>query len=557
MQLRPYQQEALDALFNYFTTHTNPEDNPVVAMPTGTGKSPVIASFCHKVLGWWPGQRILCLVHVKELVEQNANTMRRIWPAAPVGVFSAGLKQRVAHMPITFAGIKSVASNLGMFGRQDIIVVDEAHLIPEEDESEYGKVLAYFRALNPHLRVVGLSATPFRMGLGLITDGKLFKHVCYDVTGLNAFNKLLDDGYLCPLIPIRTETVIDVTDVGKRGGDFIAGQLERAVNREELTRAALLETVRAAADRNHWLVFTAGVQHAEDVAEALRRDHGISAAVVHGKMSNEQRDGALRAFKAGEVRALVNNNILTTGFDFPALDCIVALRPTNSVVLHVQILGRGTRPFYMPGYDLGTREGRLAAMAASPKRNCLVLDFAGNVSRLGPINDPRIPKRKGEGAGDVPVKVCDECGCQCHISARFCDNCGTAFQIQEKITEKASTAEIIAKVEPPRVEIFDVAHVTYQKQQRSGKPPHLRASYYCGVQRFTEAVCLEHHGSQIIHKAKKWWEERSPAPVPYTIDEAVSLQGTLRPPRQIKVWVNKPDGHPQVMSHIFEEPSQC
>lgn len=549
MRLRPYQQEAQDAIFNYFMSHPDPKDNPVVAMPTGTGKSPVIASFVHQILSWWPGQRILMLVHVKELVEQNAKTMRRIWPAAPLGVFSAGLGLRISHMPITFAGVKSVAANMNLFGRQDIIIVDEAHLIPEDEESEYNKVIAYFRALNPNVRVVGLSATPYRMGMGMITDGKLFTDVCYDITGLNAFNKLLDEGYLAPLIPILTKTQLSVEGVGKRGGDFVGAQLEKAVNREHLTRAALTEAVWSAADRKHWLIFAAGVQHVQDVHEMLTKEFGISAVMVHGKLSPAERDEALRQFKDGEVQACINNNILTTGFDMPALDCIIMLRPTTSVGLHVQILGRGTRPFYMPGYDLDTVTGRLAAIAASPKRNCLVLDFAGNVSRLGPINDPRIPKRGVKGLGDIPVKVCDACGCQCHISARVCDGCGEPFIIQEKITETASTAEIIAKVEPPRVEEFLVQRVTYQKMARAGKVPHLRASYYCGVQRFTEAVCLEHYHSQIIHKARKWWEERSPLPVPASIDEAVEKQGSLRPPISIKVWVNTPN--PRIMSHIF------
>lgn len=553
MRLRPYQDEAVRSVLDYFGRHPDPAHNPVVAAPTGTGKAAILTAFMATVLQRWPGQRILQLVHVKELVEQNAATMRRIWPPAPIGVFSAGLGQRMAHMPITFAGTKSVASNLSLFGRQDLIVVDECHLIPEREESEYQKVLGYFRALNPYLRIVGLSATPFRMGQGMITDGNIFSHVCFDITGLGPFNRLLDEGYLCPLIPLRTDTQMDVSGVAKRGGDFVASDLQDAVNREFLTRAALRETVEAARNRNHWLIFTAGVEHAEAVHAMLRDEFGVSSVVVHGKMSGTARDQALDDFKSGRVRACVNNNILTTGFDFPALDCIVALRPTNSVVLHVQILGRGTRPLYAPGYDLDTQEGRLAAMAAGPKRNCLVLDFAGNVGRLGPINDPRIPKRRGEGAGDVPVKVCDECGCQCHISARVCDNCGTPFQIKERITERASSVEVIAKVEPPRVEAFDVDRVTYQKHARAGKIPTLKASYYCGIQRYSEWICLEHHGSTIVHKAEKWWRERSAVPVPTSVDEAVAQQHTLRPPRQIRVWVNKDGGsHPEVMSHVFE-----
>ena len=1194
MKARPYQQAATDALFHYFSSHPLPTDNPVVAAPTGTGKAFMIANFMAIVLRQWPGQRILNLVHVKELVEQNAATMRRIWPQAPLGIFSAGLKQRVAHMPITFAGTKSVAANLASFGRQDIVIVDECHLIPEKEESEYQKVLAYFRALNPNLRVVGFSATPFRTGLGMITDGNIFTHIAYDLTGMEPFNWLIDEGYLSPLIPIQTEMVIDVSKVARSGGDFVAKHLQDAVNREYLTRAALRETMVAAANRNHWLIFASGIEHAEAVRDMLVKEFGVPTNVVHGKMSAGDRDKALEDFKAGKVRACVNNNILcldeeteiltsdgfvgidrmtpkhriaawrqdggveyappqnivrrqrfagermvsfgggraapirvtsnhrivvynrwdrddvkvepaenlvgkyshvpcfgtcepervevitprgkhsrsrmiatnaynyrqqgqdgatalematravdrrlsmryanphelteddcrfvgfwlgdgtwecgeskrisvsqslryadnvawfdnllqsiglqhsksikepspgsthpsvrwtfargtgwgkqatqkgtfylepyldksgsflfrhlnrkqlnallegfwladgnhhsfgidhkqvigtqyslysilqevcavrgvsstitplaaptnakhsqqyrfswgtrqryhyspknvhletndkqervwcvtsstsflicrrrgkvfvtgnTTGFDMPHLDCIVCLRPTDSVVLHVQILGRGTRPLYAPGYDLETRDGRHLAMAASGKRNCiaegslvltdaglvpiesvttamrvwdgaewvchdgvifqgekhviqyaglgatpdhevytafgkmrfercasqqvdicctgsgrrpirlsenhlsrcneirkwkkiickgsmrnlwknrverflhaakrtqwlshvcrteenskmalsavcscsakmskpeeqsfqglwrarytisfqlcdrartvcddftgffkkfanrsyrkqptlpnrkfemvnaiskheqpaktkepvrvydilnagprhrftvngllvsncLVLDFAGNVSRLGPINDPRIPKRKGEGAGDVPVKLCTECGCLNHISNRFCDNCGSPFPIIEKITEKASTAQIIAKHEPPKVEPFTVDRITYEKNAKPGRIPTLKVMYWSGLQRFTEHVCLEHFGNPIMRKAHAWWKERTDRAIPGSVDEAMSQIDSLRQPKQIRVWINaKP---PEVRSAIFD-----
>lgn len=557
MKLRPYQESALTAIFRFFEEHRDPDENCVVAMPTGTGKSPVIAEFCRRVLTWWPGQRILMLVHVKELVEQNGKTLKRIWAQAPLGIFSAGLGQKVAHMPITFAGVKSVARNLPMFGRQDIVVVDEAHLISDKESTDYQKVFAYLRVLNPGLRVVGLSATPFRLGMGMITEGSIFSHIAYNLCSLEAFNNLVDEGYLAPLVPMRTATKISLSGVGKVAGDYNQGQLAEAVNRKEITQAALGELTRLAANRRHWLIFCVDVQHVKDVHEMLTAEFGISANVVHGGMTNAQRDEALRAFKAGEVRACVNANILTTGYDHPALDCIALLRPTTSPGLHVQILGRGTRPDYAPGYDLGTAEGRLEAIEHSHKPNCLVLDFAGNVSRLGPINDPRIPKKGVKGAGEIPVKVCDGCGCLNHISARVCANCGEDFPIQEKITTTASSAEIIARAEEARVEEFQVTSVNYTTHQSLGKPDMLKVSYYCGIQRFSELVLLEHHHSQIIHKAHKWWKDRSDHTVPHTVAGARALEHTLRTPQAIRVWVNKRRNgklSPEVMSAVFAKP---
>jgi DNA repair protein RadD len=555
MKGRPYQDAAIDALFAFFMRHPDVDRNPAVALPTGAGKAFVIAEFCRRVLSSWPGQRILNLVHVKELVGQNAATMRRLWPQAPVGVFSAGLNQRVAHMPLTFAGTKSVAANLKLFGRQDLIIVDEVHLIPEREESEYQRVLAYFRALNPNLRVIGLTATPYRMGSGRITDGGLFTDIVLDMTNMAGFNSLLDDGYLCRLVPMRTEAVIDVSKVTVRAGEFAANELEKVANKEELTRAALRETMVAARDRHHWLIFATGVAHVESVAAMLRDEFGVSAAVVHGGLTGAQRDEAIRAFKAGEVRALINANVLIAGFDFPALDCIVCLRPTTSVVTHVQMLGRLTRPLYADGFDLDTREGRLAAMEASDKGSkALVLDFAGNVARNGPINDPRIPKRKGKGPpGEIPVKLCAECGCLNHIVNAVCDNCGEPFKTESKITDRASTAEVIAVEEPPNVIEFTVNHVTYQRHSRPGKPLMLKANYFCGIQRFTDFVLLEHYGNRGRQMAVHWWHEHSGQRdyAPATVEEAERHLGTLRQPVSLRVWVNKPGGRAEVMAAVF------
>ena len=363
-QDRPYQTEAEAALYNFFVTYPVPERNPVIAMPTGTGKAIVIARFCQHVMQRWQGQKIMMLVDSKELVEQNADKLRSIWAQAPVGIYSAGLGEKTAHMPLTFAGIQSAAKNPELFGHQDILIIDECHMLSPDEEGIYKKFIAELRKINPNLRVIGLSATPYRQGLGMITDGGIFTDVCYDITGLNAFNQLLDDGYLSTLIPMPTQTVLDVSGVKKLGGEFIQNQLQAAVARFDLTRDALAEAAVAAENRHHWLIFATGIDHVKMIVSILEQ-MGISAAGIHSSskkhpMTDAERDDNIARFKAGQIRALVNADILTKGFDFPALDCIILLRPTNSVVLHVQILGRGTRPFFAPGFDLNTREGRIA-----------------------------------------------------------------------------------------------------------------------------------------------------------------------------------------------------
>lgn len=555
MKARPYQVEALNALFAYFVTHVLPTQNPVIAMPTGTGKAVVIALFIKWVLQSWPNQRIMMLTHVKELIDQNADKMRSVWPQAPLGIFSAGLKQKAHFMPITFAGIQSAKNCPELFGHQDIVLIDECHLCSPNETASYHVFLNELRKVNPKLRVIGLSATPYRLGLGMITDGGIFTDVCYDITSMGAFNQLIDDGYLSLLIPKPTATELKVDGVKKQGGEFVEKDLQEAVVKYDLTKAALIEACEKAESRHHWLIFATGREHVYMISSILD-ELGITNGVVHSSskefpLSDYERDDNIARFKAGQIRALINANVLTTGFDFPGLDCIILLRPTNSPVLHVQILGRGTRPLYAEGFDLDTVEGRLSAMLASYKQNCLVLDFAGNTWRLGPINDPRIPKKKGAGTGEIPVKQCPICETLNHISARVCIECGTEFQIQEKITPKASSLAIVVRDEPV-VETFNVDRVTYEKRPGPiGKPPHLRVSYYCGVRRFTEAICLEHHGNPILYKAQGWWKERSNVAPPLSIAEAIPFVDKLREPKAIRVWVNQK--HPQVLSHIFEK----
>lgn len=549
MKLRPYQEEAVQSLYRYFTEHpTDATKNPVIAMPTGTGKAVVIAGFVQQVMQAWPTQRIMMLTHVKELIEQNADKMLTMWPQAPLGIYSAGVGEKTAHMPITFAGIQSAVNVPELFGHIDLVIIDECHLVSPDDEGSYKKFLAALWFKNPRMRVIGLSATPYRLGLGMITDGGIFTDVCYDICSLRAFARLIDEGYLSPLIPMQTETQLDVSGVGKRGGEFIEAQLQRAVVRYEVTKKALYEACYSAAQRYHWLIFATGIDHCKMIEEILT-EFNVSCASVHSKMPKKDREDNLARFKAGQIRALINANVLTTGFDFPALDCIILLRPTNSPVLHVQVLGRGTRPFYAPYHDLDTVEGRLAAIAASYKQNCLVLDFAGNTARLGPINDPRIPKKKGESSGDIPVKMCNHCNVLNHISAVRCINCGEEFTFEEKIQAKASTLALIARDEP-LVEDFKVDRVTYATHIKMGMPPSLKVSYFCGLRRFTEWICLEHHGNPILTKAHKWWEQRADVPAPDTIADALKHAPFLKVPTTIRVWANnKP---PKILNYTFD-----
>lgn len=540
---RWYQDEAEYSIFDYF--QSGGTGNPVVAMPTGTGKSIVIANFVRRVFGWWPNQRIMMLTHVKELIEQNAEKLISVWPTAPLGIYSAGLKSRDMILPIVFGGVQSVSkaiqksleqddgtpAHLKHFGWRDLVIIDECHLLSPKEDTMYQYVISELLKINPHLKVIGLTATPYRLKQGMITDDDgLFTDLCYDITGVEAFNRLIFEGYLSPLIPKRTQVEIDTSNVRMAAGDFNGKQLNEVA--DEITYDAVKEMVELGYDRQSWLIFASGVENSEHVA-AMLQSFGIPAAASHSKLKAAENDARIKAFKSGELRALVNNNKLTTGFDHPPIDLIGMLRPTMSPGLWVQMLGRGTRP----SPDTG-------------KQNCLVLDFAGNTRRLGPINDPIKPRKPGKGGGDAPVRICEVCGVYNHASARHCISCGSEFSFETKIFAAAGTDELL-RSDAPVVEYFDVQKVIYnlhEKRNNDGilvSPPSIKVSYFCGFQMFNEWVCLEHNGLP-GKRARDWWRQRHHAEPPATTNEALRHVSELRVPSRVRVWTNKK--YPEVLS---------
>jgi hypothetical protein len=662
------------------------------------------------------------------------------------------------------------------------------------------------------------------------------------------------EGFIAPLVPKRTAIELDISNVGISNGDYSKGELQRAVNKEEITRAALTEMIEQGCNRKSWLIFASGVEHSESISDMLNL-MGIPCAAIHSKITAEEREKRLKAFKSGELRAVSNNNVLTTGFDHPPIDLIGMLRPTCSPGLwcldekteiltkegfknkdeiketdlvatvnpvsmkseYLPILGKIERqliPFekyvsfsnpqmdwkvtdkhrmlyrtrkgkarikteksfveaskllnnefiqlpvsgfghnydlplsdselrfiglFMsdgsldksnkqitiyqssrypmilneirkcfggcgfklreynkkrpPYYDInrfqvafgawkhleiylskdfalplmklserqfnilleaifwgdgqkqptkvnwiqrsihistgnkifaerlqqtallngyranivkthvymirmkkqqwntisksndgrnqikteesddnfvwcvenanGTlftrRNGKVVIVGncqmlgrgtrpCEGKENCLVLDYAGNTKRLGPINDPIKPRKKGQAVGDPPVKICENCGMYNHASVRFCDNCGAEFKFKVKIVQRASTEQLL-KSDAPVIERFNVHKVIYSRHNKAFTLPSIRVDYYCeGLARFREWVGIGRTGP-FGNKAKHWWKQRSAVPVPETVDEALVLSSYLREPKTITVHVNK--SLPEILSYEF------
>lgn len=541
---RWYQDEAEYSIFDYFEKGNS--GNPVVAMPTGTGKSVVIANFIRRVFSLWPNQRIMMLTHVKELITQNAEKLMSVWPTAPLGVYSAGLNSRDMIMPILFGGVQSVApaiektlatpdgrpDHLKHFGHRDLLLIDECHLLSDKDGSMYQYIIAELRKINPYLKVIGFTATPYRMKMGLITDNGIFTDICYDITGVESFNRLIAEGFLSPLIAKRTATEIDISNVSLTGSEFNQKQLEKVVDEDSIVFNISREICEASYDRRCLLVFATGIDNTEHFANVLQ-SMGQEAYAVHSKLKSTVNDERIAAYKAGDIRCIVSGQKLTTGFDNPMIDYIADVNPTLSPGKHVQKYGRGTRP-----------------SPATGKLNCLVGDFAGNVRRLGPINDPRIPNRPGKGGGDAPVRICDQCGVYNHASARYCINCGFEFSFETKLFATAGNIEPL-RSDAPIVEYFNVTKVLYNLHEKRDannvllKPPMIKVSYFCGLQMFNEFVMLEHTGLA-AKRSRDWWRQRHREEPPPTTYEALRRVSELRTPTRIRVWVNKK--YPEVLN---------
>jgi DNA repair protein RadD len=571
---RWYQEEAVDALFEYFDTHggTNPDGspvkaNPLLAMPTGTGKSVVIAKFLKRAFEMFPGTRVIMSTHVKELVAQNAKGVLRAWPEAPLGIYSAGLKKKEHDAPIVFGGIQSMRKHPELFGYRDFVIVDEAQLVSPNVDTSYITFFMELMKKNPYLKVIGLSATIYRMRLGYLTNGNIFTDVAFDITDMDGFNRLLAEGYLARLTPRRTDYQLDVSGVGMNAdGDFAEGQLQAAIDDTNVTYAALREAVGYGWDRRSWMIFAAGIEHAEHINEMLNNTFGVTSTVIHSKLSAEVRDERLKDFKRGKYRCIVNKDVLTTGFDHPPLDLIIMLRPTMSAPLWVQMLGRGTRPWKGGWLDIDETE---RAYWPAAKDDCLVLDYAGNTARLGPINDPLIPQPPGKNKGprDAPVKICPACPTYNHASARNCSNCGyefsSAYSLQPNLENTASNEELIRADSMPIVEYFDVQRVVYtpHHSMRSGLSS-IKVAYFCAnAETFFEYVTFEGAKPYAIHKAHEWLRQRhqfADAMIeqmknyPGYMNEWVRSQsGEFRYPRQIRVWMNPKGRSPEIQGYEF------
>ncbi len=388
-QLRPYQKEAVQSVIRHFRKTSDPA---IVVLPTGAGKSLVISELGRVARG-----RVLVLAHVKELVEQNHGKYESYDLKA--SIFSAGLGRKEAVDQVVFGSVQSVVRNLGAFndGNYTLLVIDECHRVSLDSDSSYHKVISHLQKLNPSLKVLGLTATPYRLGMGWIyqyhyrgkvrTEETRFFKDCVNELPLSY---MVDNGYLTPARVIDAPVVwYDFSRLPTDGsGRYREKDLNQLLKKEgRATRQIIDKVVEESKERQGVMIFAATVDHAGEILGYLPEDE---TALIIGETPGPERDAVISAFKQRQLKYLVNVAVLTTGFDAPHVDMIAILRPTESVSLYQQIVGRGLR-------------------LAEGKQDCLVMDFAGNRYDL---YSPEIGKPRPESKSMPVVVPCPVCGCQ-------------------------------------------------------------------------------------------------------------------------------------------------
>lgn len=555
MDLRPYQQAAVDAVWKHLREK---DTNPCVVIATAGGKSICIAKIASDAVIRWGG-RVIILAHVKELLEQNADKVRRLCPSLDVGLYSAGLDSRDTTQPVIIAGIQSVYNKADKLGRFDLCIIDEVHLLNSAaDESMYRVFIDAQKKINPTMRVIGFTATPYRMKGGLICKPEnVLNEICYEA----GIRELIGQGYLSRITAKQGHLDANWDALHVRAGEFVAEDVEEAVNNDRAVDQSVRDMVNKAKDRKSIIVFCSSVSHCQRVAKQITQLTGEEVGVVTGDTPSMERAEILARFKRekrvnllGEelppLRWLCNMGVLTTGFDAPNIDCVALLRPTKSPGLFYQMAGRGLR--------LSPETG---------KTECRILDYGGNIARHGPLdcitvhesdnihrNEPEKPH----------AKKCPECDELVHPAIMVCPACGYEWPKRSPELEALARNGGVLSGEPTDCEVSKVYYSVHEKKNAPpGSPRTMQVDYMEDLAHKAGStwVCFEHPiGSYPRRKAERWWRDHCNvgAPMPMDAEDAVRLanKGALREVTSVTLAYFVGRKWPEVVGDTLEDPRQ-
>lgn len=543
LELRYYQRQSLDALYEYWR---NDGGNGLIVLPTGAGKALVIAKLIEELLADYPDMRILNVTHSASLVGQNFEEFIKLSPFAPAGIYSAGLNRRDANAQILFCGIQSIWNKVDQFGPIDLVIVDEAHAISRNANTQYGKFFKAVREANPDSRTCGTTATDYRMDSGRLTDElddepvlvvdengdpvpdqpparfKLFDDVVYEI----GIGECIEKGFLTRLTSARTAAKIDLKGVGTRGGEYIPGQVSAAA--EQIIEAAVAEDMAISEGRRAGLFFSTSKDNANHVAQAIR-SHGRTCAVLTSDNAHQTKE-IFEGFRSGKYWAISSVSMITTGTNFPFVDFISLILSTKSAGKLVQILGRGTRN--SPG-----------------KTECLIADHGKNLAYHGPIDQIR-PKAPGSGEGEPPRKTCPTeetpgavqdingawgCGEQIHASAKTCHCCGYIFPPSDnvKITAEAADAPVLSNA--PAEGRAVKKRTFWFHEGKGGKADSVKTVFTVGMSQINKWYAPQAGGRAKADSDRFWDAHGGRRPFPKTAMEWLERQGELVATKEIFV----------------------
>ena len=340
-------------------------------------------------------------------------------------------------------------------------------------------------------------------------------------------------------MPLRSKCTgikLSTEGVHKRGGEFIEGELQKAVNTKDQNERVINEIIELAAERKAWLIFCTGVKHANAMCDILK-EHDVPSACITGATPKAEREAILKAFKTGSIKAVTNANVLTTGFDYPDIDLIAMCRPTMSPGLYIQMAGRGMRP-------------------KSHTDHCLVLDFAGVVSTHGPITAVQPPKKVNHGSGECPVKVCESCNELVHLSVRVCPACGAEFPPPKPKSLKLHDDDIMGIDKH-----ISIRGWMWRKETSCSGKEMLTVTYYSDniLTSITEYFCLLHGGYtaqralQMLFGIARKCDAAQKLKNPYDLEETAAIMNLSAPP--LSITTKKDGNYRRVIGRSWHEPA--
>lgn len=470
--MRGYQSDALTCIQQHLKTNKKPA---IASVATAGGKSIIIAKLCEWVVTG-PNYNIIILTHRKELLEQNFSKITH----DSVGLVSAGLKRKDYDKRIIVAGIQSVWKNAHLFKNVKLIIVDECQYLENNTKgnSMYWKFINQF----PDARLIGFSATPFRLKDGALKWGRVVYHVGY--------KELLKLKFVTPL----TNKLLYEPDLSKlriQSGEFVISEMDKLyLEDEQIFKNAIEKIIGYGKDRKVWIGFVPSIKMAELVKGALLH-HGIICEVVNSKTKRKDRKRILDQYKTGDIQCMVNVNVLTEGFDNPNIDLFFCFRPTLSLGLWHQMLGRTVR-------------------LSSMKNNALILDFSGNLKIHGSLMDESWKYKDGEiimpPMENIKGRACPLCEEYVKVKDSMCVQCNYEFPVDTKVVNHKEEPDLKTDINKTEA-IFKWANVTkvdYERnyKRKDGITVPMKVIYTCGFSQIYDFINSEHEAWDICQKGK-------------------------------------------------------